>query len=765
MKGEKELLGININELGRDAAAIKVVARMFDLKFDTLWQRYEREKKRKRWMLICGVLLFAFVSLGIGVYIAHQNTILKEKDLKMMVNQARFVTEKANKLIDEGDSYTARRIALEILPHDINNPKHIKPFVIEAADMLYSAFIRNDAVLRGHNDEVRLATFSNDGKWVFSVSLDGSMRTWDVKTGITVDSLDFVYWGRPILYASYNRNGDYIVLSSGNKIKIRNVKTGKLYSGGYHYVSNHHSVTISPDNSTILLPSEDGLIRIMETKTLTYKNIIKGHTAAVFHVDYSPDGILIASASADKSIRIWNSQTGNQICKPFLGHTDTIFYVKFSPDGKLLASVSKDRTIRVWDVKTGRMIGTPFIGHSDAVLSVCFSPDGKHLASASRDKTVKIWNLREEMQGVTTLKGHTGIVFSVNYNKEGSRLVSASADNTIRMWDLKPNTECPILHKSFRRPIKSIALSPNGQMIAVSTVDSLLGMYNVNDGSEIDMPLKGHFDQINNVEFSQDGYFLVTASNDNNARIWNIKEKKIGPVLYGHSNDVNYASFSNNGKYVVTASKDNTARLWNTEKGEQIGNWLYCGNGRPVSCAAFSHKGDRIVTVSYNIAEVWDVKKRKKKLILFGHAKDINSVSFSPDDKYIVTASSDKTIILWNSKSGKQIFPALRGHTSSVIAEFSHDGRSIISLSLDNKIKIWDVATGKERGVQYEGAKTRSSYMSLSISKNGNRIAASFDSSLMIWDVPSPKQLIDKALKQFKGYRLTPEEKRKYYLE
>ncbi|MHC5716636.1 MAG: AAA-like domain-containing protein [Nostoc sp.] len=163
------------------------------------------------------------------------------------------------------------------------------------------------------------------------------------------------------------------------------------------------------------------------------QNQLEGHSNSVISVVFSPDGKTLASASWDKTIKLWNRDTG-KVISTLTGHSDTVNSVVFSPDGKTLASASWDNTIKLWNRDTGKEIST-LTGHSDSVISVVFSPDGKTLASASADKTIKLWN-RDTGKEISTLTGHSDSVISVVFSPDGKTLASASADKTIKLWNL-----------------------------------------------------------------------------------------------------------------------------------------------------------------------------------------------------------------------------------------------------------------------------------------------------------------------------------------
>jgi nucleoside phosphorylase len=171
--------------------------------------------------------------------------------------------------------------------------------------------------------------------------------------------------------------------------------------------------------------SADGTVRLWDSETGAARRTLKGHSNAVLGVAFSPDGRLVASASHDRTVRLWDSATG-AARRTLKGHSDAVIGVAFSPDGRLVASASYDKTVRLWDSATGTARRT-LKGHSDAVRGVAFSPDGRLVASVSHDRTVRLW---DSATGTArhTLEGHSSPVYGVAFSPDGRLVASASWD-------------------------------------------------------------------------------------------------------------------------------------------------------------------------------------------------------------------------------------------------------------------------------------------------------------------------------------------------
>ncbi|KAJ1328871.1 COMPASS component SWD3 [Microdochium nivale] len=160
--------------------------------------------------------------------------------------------------------------------------------------------------------------------------------------------------------------------------------------------------------------------------------MLKGHSGRVESVVFSHDSCRLASASDDKTVKVWDARTG--LCLQTLqGHSGRVRSAVFSHDSRQLVSVSDDETVKVWDATTGQCLQT-LEGHSCCVNSVVFSHDSCRLALALEDKTVKLWDAMTG-QCLQTLEGHSGRVRSVVFSHDSCRLASASDDETVKLWD------------------------------------------------------------------------------------------------------------------------------------------------------------------------------------------------------------------------------------------------------------------------------------------------------------------------------------------
>ena len=235
------------------------------------------------------------------------------------------------------------------------------------------------------------------------------------------------------------------------------------------------------------------------------------------------------------------------------GHTNSVV---FSPDGQLIATASEDHTVKLWDVPTGQCLHT-LEGHTMFVASVAFSSNGQLFATASWDETVKVWDTRT-WQLVSTLQGHTNPVDSVAFSPDGGLIVTGSSDKTAKVWC--PQSGSLFYTLPFYSDVASVAFSPDGKLIATGLYNRTAKICNSLTGKCLHT-LQGHTNIVKSVAFSPDGLTLVTGSSDRTAKEWNALT---GELLYTLPvpAEVGSVAFSPDGKLVAIASNNRTVNIW-----------------------------------------------------------------------------------------------------------------------------------------------------------------------------------------------------------
>jgi WD40 repeat protein len=277
---------------------------------------------------------------------------------------------------------------------------------------------------------------------------------------------------------------------------------GKLLAlGGYQEVRLLSAPAFQPQADTVKLGGHAEVIRVLrysrdgkllaaaggvpgrkgEVKLWRADNslqaTIQGHGDCVYGLAISPDAKLVATASYDKLIKLWDSETGKEV-RTLKDHTDAIYSLDFTPDGKRLVSAAADRTIKVWNPESGERLFT-LNEPTDALNTVAVSPDGKRVAAAGQDKNVRVWVLEEKSATLqSALISHEDAILKLAWSPDGKTLVSSSADRSLKFFRSADLTELKVLPG---QPDWSYALefSPDGKHIAVGSLNGTLQMIEV----------------------------------------------------------------------------------------------------------------------------------------------------------------------------------------------------------------------------------------------------------------------------------------------
>lgn len=332
-------------------------------------------------------------------------------------------------------------------------------------------------------------------------------------------------------------------------------------------------------------------------------------------------------------------------------HEKGVRTVEISPNGKFIVFINEADTLaRLFNLESNKQI--KLIGHKYLVKTAKFSPNGKYIVTASFDSTARVWNLDGEELSV--LRDHKGTLNYAEFSRNGKYVITASNDNTARLWDWeeKKSTE-----------------------------------------------LVGHNNFVRIARFSPDSQTVITGSKDKTARVWNLDGEQLDS-LDGHESGVNSIEFSHSGDSLITITDNKIARIWNISGREDpiVINW----SDEKIEIAKFTPDDKAIVIVSVDSMKLWPLPfKGESKIHFKGHTEKINSIEFSADSQFIITASNDKTARLWDLQGNlKEI---LLGHQEPVIsAHFAGNDLNIVTTSWDNTSRFWKLDRGKSQNFKVD---------------------------------------------------------------
>lgn len=792
---EKELLGANINEVGKDSAMIRVVSRMFNIRYDTLYQRYQREQKKRRLQLTVVIVLAFLFLLGIAGWIWHQNSELKN-------SMSRAAANAAMELLKEGDSYLARKVA--VLALDMS-------YTTEAEEVLRMASLHSSAFLVGHKKNIGFSSFSPDGVYIVSSSGDNTIRIWEVFSG----NCKKILHGHTARVASvfYDKKGEQIVSASiDGTVRIWDAQKGlctqviQVDTDGVNYA------VFSPDGNYIATASHGSQIRIWNTKTRQWQHSLTGRWGSVFSVNFSPDSRLLVAASADERVRVWNIET-EECVQDFVGYgsffspvffsskgDQVLFveegasiwdiatgecmkrfsgagvqYAEYTPSGNHIVTLSNNGIIRLWNIDNEELIYDHKVENIDwGETFVTVSPDEKYLLSAKDDYSLVLIEV-DEAQFKSSLKWKSRytnyppyeLFQSVFFKNKKDAVVISSYDKNVYFWDVE-SQRC-IKEFEWNESVSKSVLSFDGTKM-VSYSDDSIYIWDVRTGRCLKqlggLPDTDYFEF---VRIGPDNSHLISGSREGDLRIWDVETGECLHNLVGHSDLITYAEFSPDGKLAVSISNDQTIRIWDVVSGRC--QHIIKDNDLIMlfDIAKISLDGKYIVSTggtggsSYGNVQIWNVHTGKCISKYDGHTNSINDVVFSPKGNVFASVSDDRTICIWELATGK-LLHRLTGHTRAVrCASFSPNGQYIVSAAWDNSIRVWNVALGK-------CVQTLTGHTDIidfvEFSPDGKLIiSSSYDGTVKVWDFPPLKELIDETRERFKDNPLTPEERRQYYLE
>ncbi|MCX7786850.1 MAG: caspase family protein [Spirochaetes bacterium] len=588
----------------------------------------------------------------------------------------------------------------------------------------------------GHSQEITVARFSPDGKYILSASDDATIKIWNFETGKEVRT--FTGHAGSVKAAAFFPDGRYIVSGGLDKtVRVWDIQTGKRVRTWLTY-SDVLSVAISPDGGYIASGDKNGDIQIW---TLQERNSIRtlDHGHEITALDFSPDGKYLAVANGGEykgnfQIQLWDT-TSWKLIQTFDGHSGGINSLRFSPDGtQLISTSSRDNTLRIWDVKTGKQLSKASGMYEDA----SFSPDGRYIVGAV-SSSLKLWDsltgtliytadypelktyhikrvsfspdsrhivycdsMAPYFLGVFSLRSRkivqsfsgeveriTEVFFSADQKK-----IFALSGSRIQSWDISQLSNSKLWTPFDNlRFLEGFTLSPKGTYLACTNWGSIF-LLNQNTG-KVERKYGGE-GMVSFLRFTPDEQWILVGRNNQKGtvEVWDRTSGKLLRTIPTNFWGMNVFAVSPSGTHLLVGKS--RIVLFDLFTGTKVKEFE--GHSNSTQAAVYSPDGRVLITGGGDEAiKIWDITSCTLIRTLLGHTGSIHALQITSDGKYLVSAGSDKTIRIWDLDRGTEI-RTLKGHTSAVCTlALSKAGDWILSGSMDGTIRLWDFSTGAEK--------------------------------------------------------------------
>ncbi len=340
----------------------------------------------------------------------------------------------------------------------------------------------------------------------------------------------------------------------------------------------NQNAELALSKSKSLLNITNGLLSQKASSILNEKFQFKpyfsdGHTDSVFSLAITPNGEYIVSGGGDKTIKLWDINSGKCI-KTLDSHDNEINSVVVTPNGKTIISGSSDKTIKLWDINSGKCIKT-LTGHDNEINSVVVTQNGEYIVSGGGDifeeyinhgeiefnryAEIKIWEI-ESGKCINTLEQDTVRDSSiVDLILDSDIIFSGSSDGTIKLFSLDTEEYIASLSENYSNGyMYSLIITPDKKTIIICNSHKTIELWDINNNKYL-KSLKGHTDSVYSLAITPDGKTIISGSSDKTIKLWDINSGKCIKTLDGHSENV---SKLEDGAYFYTIKDGSTITMF-----------------------------------------------------------------------------------------------------------------------------------------------------------------------------------------------------------
>ncbi|MCX5800577.1 MAG: DUF4062 domain-containing protein [Candidatus Eisenbacteria bacterium] len=507
---------------------------------------------------------------------------------------------------------------------------------------------------------------------------------------------------------------------------------------------------------------------------------LEGHTDGVSALALTPDGRRIVSGSADRTLRLWDLESGQ--CVRTLGKDiETIESLEVSPDGRRVVSSCRYRTVRVWDLEGGRCLRT-YRGGWGVTEKVTVTPDA-HLAISYRvdrrltrcggplklDGTLRVWDL-DVGDCVRSLVGHRERVRAVVVSADGQIALSVGEDG-IRVWALRTGqclwllgrastwvvamtpdghraVTCSFGEEALRiwdlssgrslqtfigqSSVRAVAITPDGRrVVSVGFLDKMLRVWDTESGACVGTI--GAAPDTTTLAIKPDGGFAVSGGWRGTIKVWDLSTGEDAHVNLGHRKSVETVVVTPDGRMGVSGGSGSTLRIWDLGTGDCVRVIEWTGVAEAIEVTP---DGTRLVLSGENRLSLWNLETGECIKRLSGDTNWADVIVVTPDGRRLISGGSDGGVRVWDLHTGEHL-QVLEGHTDCVrTLVITPDGRQVISGSDDKSVRVWDVESGE---CVRELIGHTDAVEAIALSPDAGRLvsAGGFDLTLRVWNLES----------------------------
>ncbi len=510
--------------------------------------------------------------------------------------------------------------------------------------------------------------------------------------------------------------------------------------------------SFSPDLGYLAL-SERSVVFLVSTEDWATLFTLESHTSQITSMAFSLDGELLATASADATVRLWDTSTGEEALEP-IHHESPVSVLQFSLDSLLLVCGDQTGYLSVWDLRTGTRI-SHWQAHMDEVLSLAVSADSSVIASGSTDGVLRLWNTNDSAE-LRSINAHSSTVKSLAFSPDGNSLASAGwNDGTVKLWDVSSGWEIREFGE-HAGAVSSVAFGPDGRSIAAGvwewhsfrgSVGKSVVVWDVLSGTKVLEAEREDFSRVVTVAFASDGLHLAWIERDLFAGMASLSPAEythLDQLRLGHTDPVGAVAFNHDGTLLATASGDgisypenSLALVWEVATGREI---LSINHPRTVRDVAFDPTGHFLATYGSGseVLAIMDIAKREFHQSI-AIDEGIRVIEFGPRGQLIAAGTggggSKHEVFVWDVASG-DVVRVFEGIDSSVRSlGFSVDGRFLAVGTARGEIKIYFIETGWVKTLQGHEDDVRA----VAFSADGASVLSADANDVIVWDISSEK--------------------------